>query len=100
MTGRSAGFATGRTTGCGGWSPARVASTSGTSAWTSARTSRPATTASNRSTRPFSELEPQQPEAFWWADVVDQQPALAAVAEEKLLKPGVLLVGNTRRTAR
>ena len=44
----------------------------------------------------FSELEPQ-PEAFRWADLVDQQPALGAVAEEKLLKPGVILVGTTRR---
>ena len=32
-----------------------------------------------------------------WADLVDQQPALAAVAQQKLLKPGVLLVGTTRR---
>jgi hypothetical protein len=44
----------------------------------------------------FSELEPQ-PESFRWADLVDQQPALGAIAEEKLLKPGVILVGTTRQ---
>jgi ClpX C4-type zinc finger/Pyridoxamine 5'-phosphate oxidase len=45
----------------------------------------------------FSELEPQQPETFRWADLADQQPGLAAVAKEKLLGPGVVLVGTTRR---
>jgi ClpX C4-type zinc finger len=47
----------------------------------------------------LSQLEPQPPETFRWADLVDQQPALGALAGEKLLKPGVLLVGTARRDA-
>ena len=47
----------------------------------------------------FSQLEPQPPETFRWADLVGQQPALGALAAEKLLKPGVLLVGTARRDA-
>ena len=45
----------------------------------------------------FSQLEPQRPETFRWADLVDQQPALGTVAAEKLLKPAVILIGTTRR---
>ena len=45
----------------------------------------------------FREEEPRQPEPLHWSDLVDHQPALAAVAEEKLLTPGVVLVGTTRR---
>jgi hypothetical protein len=45
----------------------------------------------------FSQLEPQPPDTFRWADLVDQQPALGSVAAGRLLKPGVLLVGTTRR---
>ena len=45
----------------------------------------------------FSQLGPQPPETFRWADLMDQQPALGTVAAEKLLKPGVILVGTTRR---
>jgi hypothetical protein len=32
-----------------------------------------------------------------WSDIAAQQPALGAIAVEKLIKPGVLLAGTTRR---
>lgn len=32
-----------------------------------------------------------------WSDFLSQQPALAEIAEQKLIQPGVLLVGTTRR---
>ncbi len=32
-----------------------------------------------------------------WAEIAEQQPALAAVAADKLIKPGVLLAGTVRR---
>jgi hypothetical protein len=32
-----------------------------------------------------------------WSHITDSQPALGAVAHEKLITPGVLLVGTTRR---
>jgi hypothetical protein len=32
-----------------------------------------------------------------WAEIAARQPALGEVAHEKLIKPGVLLVGTTRR---
>lgn len=32
-----------------------------------------------------------------WSDLADQQPALAALAEEKLIRPGVLLIATVRR---
>lgn len=32
-----------------------------------------------------------------WSDLADQQPKLADLAEEKLIGPGVLLIGTTRR---
>lgn len=34
---------------------------------------------------------------FRWSDLLAQQPSLATLVEEKLLKPGVVLVGTTRR---
>ena len=48
----------------------------------------------------FSQLGPQSPETFRWADLVDQQAALGAVAAEKLLKPGYCWSAPQRRTAR
>src|SRR3954470_22831839 len=32
-----------------------------------------------------------------WAEIAEREPALGAVAREKLIEPGVLLVGTTRR---
>lgn len=32
-----------------------------------------------------------------WSDLAARQPRLAAVAEDKLIRPGVLLIGTTRR---
>jgi hypothetical protein len=41
--------------------------------------------------------EEREPPRLRWGDLITGQPTLAALAEEKLLKPGVVLVGTTRR---
>ena len=32
-----------------------------------------------------------------WAEIAAHEPALGAVAQDRLIKPGVLLIGTTRR---